>query len=280
MNRRALSEPSADLSFGSISVRYPGQPERALDGVSLNAKPGVITAVVGPNGSGKSSLVRTLLGRVPLESGEILLGHQPLASMDRLTLARSIAVVPQREEPVIPLLVREFVTLGRFPHRGAFGALSQLDREAIEHGMLRAGVAPYQDRRTDTLSGGEWQRTRIARALAQNARVLVLDEPTTFLDIAHEMAVFELLDALAREGRTVLLVSHQLNLVARFASHIVLLDHGKIAAEGSASDVMRGDVLERVYHWPLVVTRDPAVGSPTLLPLRDSRSAIGTGQVP
>ena len=109
---------------------------------------------------------------------------------------------------------------------------------------------------------------RLARALAQGGDVLVLDEPGTFLDVAHEMALFELLDALAREGRTVLLVSHQLNLVARFAAHIVLLDHGRVVAAGSPADVMRGEVLEPVYHWPLVISRDPAVGAPVLVPLR------------
>ena len=100
---------------------------------------------------------------------------------------------------------------------------------------------------------------------------MVLDEPTAFLDVAHEMAVFELLDALARDGRSILLISHQLNLVARFASHIVLLHEGRVAAHGSSDEVMRGEVLERVYNWPLVVTRDPAVGAPALLPLRRSR---------
>jgi iron complex transport system ATP-binding protein len=126
----------------------------------------------------------------------------------------------------------------------------------------------FIDRPTDALSGGEWQRVRIARALAQGGAALVLDEPTTFLDVAHEMAVFELLDALAREGQAILLVSHQLNLVARFADHIVLLHKGRVAADGAPSDVMRGEILERVYEWPLVVSRDPAVGAPVLVPLR------------
>jgi iron complex transport system ATP-binding protein len=109
---------------------------------------------------------------------------------------------------------------------------------------------------------------RIARALAQGGDALVLDEPTAFLDIAHEMSVFELLDALAREGRAVLLVSHQLNLVARFASRIALMHRGTLAVFGTPDEVMRGDELERVYEWPLVVTRDPAVGAPVLVPLR------------
>ena len=109
---------------------------------------------------------------------------------------------------------------------------------------------------------------RVARALAQQARALVLDEPTAFLDIAHEMAMFELLHTIATSGHTVLLVSHQLNLVARFADHLVLLHHGAVAAAGAPADVMEGATLERVYEWPLVVTRDPAVGAPALVPLR------------
>src|SRR5439155_8604954 len=129
-------------------------------------------------------------------------------------------------------------------------------------------VGALATRQIDALSGGEWQRVRLARALAQAADALVLDEPTAFLDISHEMAVFELLHRLARAGRAVLLVSHQLNLVARFADHIVLFHHGSVSAAGSPDDVMRADVLERVYEWPLVVTRDPAVGAPALVPLR------------
>lgn len=119
------------------------------------------------------------------------------------------------------------------------------------------------------LSGGEWQRVRLARALAQGGEALVLDEPTTFLDVGHEMLVFEALARLARdEGRAVLVVSHQLNLVARFADQIVLLHDGVVAAHGAASDVMVGPTLERVYEWPLLVTRDPVVGALSLVPLR------------
>jgi iron complex transport system ATP-binding protein len=139
--------------------------------------------------------------------------------------------------------------------------------------MERAGVEAFaRDQRTLTeLSGGEWQRVRLARALAQEGEALVLDEPTTFLDVAHEMAVFELLHQLAADGLAVLLVSHQLNLVARFADEIVLLHDGRVAAAGRPDDVMQAAVLERVYEWPLVVTHDPAVGAPALVPLRVRR---------
>lgn len=264
----AQSGAGPALAFDGISVQYAGRPHPALQQVSFTAHPGVVTAVVGPNGSGKSSLVRTLLRRAPVTAGRVLLDGRDVAALDARTLAQQVAVVPQREEPGMPLTVREFVMLGRHPRRGAFGAPSDHDRALVDASLHKAGIADAVDRTTESLSGGEWQRVRIARALAQDTRVLVLDEPTTFLDIAHEMAVFELLDALAREGQAILLVSHQLNLVARFADHIVLLHHGSIAAAGTPADVMRGEVLETVYEWPLVVSRDPAVGAPVLVPLR------------
>ncbi len=257
-----------NIVFADIAVRYAGRAQLALAGVSLIARAGQITAVVGPNGSGKSTLVRTMLRRAPLLRGSVLVGDANVLTTPARALAKLTAIVPQREEPSLPLRVDEFVALGRHAHRSAFGALTDADRESVERALDRAGALDTRRRRTDELSGGEWQRVRIARALAQETPVLVLDEPTAFLDIAHEMAVFELLDALAREGRTVLLVSHQLNLVARFAAHIVLLHDGHVAVAGTVDDVMRGEILERVYEWPLVITRDPAIGVPALLPLR------------
>ena len=256
------------IAAESVVARYPRAKTPALAGMSLEARSGALTVVAGPNGSGKSTLVRLLLGRLPLEAGRLTIEGADVTTMDPLARARRIAVVTQREEPAFPIGVRDYVALGRFPHVSAWGAPGPGDARAVERALGEAEAEPLADRDTDELSGGEWQRVRIARALAQEADTLVLDEPTTFLDIAHEMAVFELLDRLARAGRTVLLVSHQLNLVARFASHIVLLHRGRVAAAGTALEVMRAPVLEDVYEWPLVVTRDPAVGAPALVPLR------------
>jgi len=256
------------IRFAEIVVRYPRSPRPALDGVTLAAERGAITAVVGPNGSGKSTLVRALLGLVQLDAGAITVDDEPLASIDRRELARRVAVVTQSESITFALPAREYVALGRYPHEGTWSAEGAADTSAIDRAMRLAGVEEMAARGTDELSGGEWQRVRIARALAQGGRGLVLDEPSTFLDVGHEMAMFELFARLAREGTAVLLVSHQLNLVARFADSIVLLDHGRVAAAGSPSEVMRASVLERVYQWPLVITRDPAVGAPALLPLR------------
>ncbi|MFL5562571.1 MAG: ABC transporter ATP-binding protein [Gemmatimonadaceae bacterium] len=260
------------IAFDAVAARYPRQPILAVDGVTLSAPAGQVTAVVGPNGSGKSTLVRALLGRIPLERGTITIGGAGIETLAARERARGVAVVPQRESTAFPLPVREMIALGRHPHLSGFAGWRAADDDAVSAAVEQAGVGDLVERSSDELSGGEWQRVRIARALAQRAPALVLDEPTTFLDIAHEMSVFELLAKLAGDGIAVLLVSHQLNLVARFASQMVLLHRGTVAAAGPPDDVMRGDVLEQVYEWPVVVTRDPAVGAPALVPLRGRRS--------
>ena len=256
------------IAFSNIGVRYRGSRTRALDGVSISAPDGALTAVVGPNGSGKSTLVRALVGQVPLEEGAIVADGLPVHDDIRGELARRVAVVTQREEPAFPLGVRDYVALGRYPHLGLWRAPAREDSEAIARAVERTEIEPYLGRTITELSGGEWQRVRLARALAQGGRTLVLDEPTTFLDVGHEMAVFELLGGLAADGMAVFLVSHQLNLVARFAHHMVLLHRGRVAGEGAPADVMQARILEPLYEWPLVVARDPAVGAPALIPLR------------
>lgn len=261
------------IRFDDVVVRYPRSGAPAVDGVSFDAPTGRMTAIVGPNGSGKSTLVRALLGRVPLERGTIEVGGRAAADLDRRELARHVAVVSQREEPTFPMAVPDYIALGRHPHARVWNSADPEGATAVARAIEDAEVARFADRTTDELSGGEWQRVRIARALAQDTRALVLDEPTTYLDVAHEMAAFELLDALARRGLAILVVSHQLNLVARFAHRVVLLHRGTVAAAGEPADVMRGEILERVYEWPLVVTRDPAVGALALLPLRGRRKA-------
>ena len=256
------------ITFRDVVVRYPRADAPAVSGVSFEAGRGAITALVGPNGSGKSTLVAALLRLQPRTAGAIAIDGMPLDALDRRAFARRVAVITQREALVFPLPVREYVALGRYPHEGAWRAAGTADDAAVDRAIAFAGVDAFAERRTHELSGGEWQRVRIARALAQGGDALVLDEPTTFLDIAHEMAMFELFSRLARDGMAVLLVSHQLNLVARFADAMVLLDRGRVAAAGPPAAVMRAAVLEPVYDWPLVVTHDPAVGAPALLPLR------------
>jgi iron complex transport system ATP-binding protein len=259
---------SAALEFEDVTLAYSASAPAVARNVSLVATPGNITAIVGPNGSGKSSLVRGVLGLMPQHSGRILAGSNNLLSMSAREISQQISVMPQRESLAFPMKVRDYVALGRSPFLGLWSALSSRDVTIITGAMARAEVVAFADRSTDELSGGEWQRVRLARTLAQDTPILLLDEPTTFLDIAHEMSTFETLSNEARAGRTVVMVSHTLTLVARFADQMVLMHDGRVAAIGSPRDVMQASVLEAVYGWPLVVSHDPAVGAPTLVPLR------------
>ena len=256
------------IGITDLVVSYAQARRNAVDGVSFTVPRGQLTALAGPNGSGKSSIVRALLRRADIVGGAVKVDERDVTTFSYAELARLVAVVPQREEAAFPTRVREYVALGRYPHLGLWRAPAEDDARAVDQALAQAGVDDLAERNTDELSGGEWQRVRIARALAQKTPALVLDEPTTFLDVAHEMAIFELLSSLANSGLAVLLVSHQLNLVARFANTIVLLDEGKVASSGSPADVMKAEKLEAIYRWPVVVTRDPAVGAPALVPLR------------
>lgn len=261
------------IGFRGLTVRYAGSDRNALEAVSFDVPMGMLTAVAGPNGSGKSTIVRALLRRIGLQSGTITLGGDEITSLSPREVALRVAVAPQREDLAFPMRVAEYVALGRYPALGLWQSPGAGDKAAIAVAMERAEVTPFAKRTTDELSGGEWQRVRIARALAQQASTLVLDEPTTFLDLGHEMSLFELLHSVAREGKAVMIVSHQLNLLSRFADSVVLLHQGKVVASGPPDQVMQASLLEQIYEWPLVISRDPAVGAPSLVPLRKPSTA-------
>jgi iron complex transport system ATP-binding protein len=229
---------------------------------------GSLYAVLGPNGSGKSTLMRALLGVTPVDEGRVLLDERETSSWSRRDLARAVGVVPQSEMIAFPLTVREMVGMGRYPYLGSIGGEGDSDRRAVKEAMSVCDVDLLGARDVMTLSGGELQRVRIARALAQQPRALVLDEPTASLDIRHEMAILELLRKSASDGMTIVLVTHGLDLAARFADRVLLLDGGRVAAEGPPSEVMRSDVLEAVYRWPIAVEIDPSTGTPRVTPLR------------
>jgi iron complex transport system ATP-binding protein len=159
------------------------------------------------------------------------------------------------------------VMLGRYPHLGPLAPEGPTDREAVLKALRRCDVESLAQRKVDTLSGGEWQRVRVARALAQNPRILVLDEPTASLDVRHEMELFELIRTLVSEGLAGLVVTHELNLAARFADRILLLSGGRVAAEGPPVEVFRAEILARVFQWPVAVTTLPE-GAPQVIPLR------------
>jgi iron complex transport system ATP-binding protein len=253
----------------NLSVRYGHEKGRALDRVDMTVPEGSLYAVIGPNGSGKSTLMRALLGLVRAESGTVHVGGRETGRWSRRDLAKEVGAVPQGEHMMFPLPVRDVVAMGRYPHLGSLRSERAEDRLAIERAMSRCDVLGLGKRDVTTLSGGEIQRVRIARALAQEPRALALDEPTASLDIRHEMTIFRLLRESAQRGMTVLLITHHINLAARFADRFLLLSGGRVAAEGGPKEVFRASVLAEVYGWPVKVWEDPETGAPQITPGQD-----------
>ncbi len=262
---------SPALEATELSVHYPAAPTPALDSVSMIVPNGSFYAVLGPNGSGKSTLLRALLGMVSLSAGRAHVSGRLVSQWDRRALAREVGVVTQSESVAFPMTVRELVAMGRYPHLGALQSETPADRDAISAAMRMCDVEELAHRFLSTLSGGELQRARVARAFAQEPKLLVLDEPTASLDIRHEMEILELLRISADDGMTIFLITHHLDLAARFADRLLLLDRGEVAAEGGPGEVLQEETLQRVYGWPISVSNDPATGLPRVTPLSSSR---------
>jgi iron complex transport system ATP-binding protein len=253
-----------------IWVRYRRESPWALRGVNCRVQPSELVAIVGPNGSGKTTLLRALLGLVPAVQGRVEIDGRPVAQWTRRMLAQAIGVVTQQEEVVFPISVADTVMLGRYAYLGALDSPGHRDRTAVQTALERCDIASLAQRTIDTLSGGEWKRVRVARALAQQPRALVLDEPTAYLDVRHEMELFELVSQLVKDGLAGLVITHHLNLAARFAHRITLLNHGEVVAEGSPGEVLRKDTLSRVFEWPVAITTWTD-GSPQACPHEASR---------
>lgn len=257
-------------SAESMSVRYRGGDVDALSDVSFEAHAGEMIAIGGPNGCGKTTLLRALQGLVVPTSGRVLLDGRPVSSWTRRQVAQVVGALPQREEPAFPMRVEDAVALGRWAHLGAFAAPGERDRDAVDAAIARCDIAPLRHRRIDTLSGGEWQRVRLARTLAAQPRALLLDEPTSALDVGHEMALFELMRSLADTGISVVVVTHHLNVAARFVDRMVLLRHGRVAREGPPQHAMTSAILSDLFSWPVRITPLPD-GIPQFVAERDPR---------
>ena len=233
------------IALERVSVSYGRGP--VVSEIDLDVGEGSWVALIGPNGAGKTTLLRAI-ARLVSFTGEIRLRRRASGSFSRRELAQLVAVVPQQPSTPPWLTVSEYVLLGRTPYLGAFEQEGLRDREAAARALERLDLLEFADRRLGTLSGGELQRAVVARALAQEASIVLLDEPTAALDIGHQQQALELLDTLRREsGLTFVAAMHDLTLAAQYANRMVLLDRGRIVADGAPADVLDQGLLERHY---------------------------------
>ncbi len=259
-----------------VAVRYGSR--EVLSEIDLDVRPGEILGVIGPNGSGKSTLVRALGGLRAPDRGSILLDGHDLRRVGRRERGRAIALVPQETRVHFPLRVRELVLLGRSPHTGALGWETAYDLQVARRSMERTDVAPLADRPIDELSGGERQRAVLARALAQEPRVLLLDEPTTYLDLRHTVLLLDLVRELCREQQlAVALVLHDLNLAGLYCDRLVLLSQGRVHSSGRPPEVLRYADLCAVYGTDLYVAPNDVTGQIVVLPLPGEFQGTGAG---
>ncbi|MDT0321982.1 ABC transporter ATP-binding protein [Streptomyces millisiae] len=234
------------------------------------------TVIVGPNACGKSTLLRALARMLRPTAGSVLLDGQAIASYPARRLARTLGLLPQSPTAPDGISVADLVARGRYPHQGLLRQWSREDERIVDESMAATGVAELADRHVDELSGGQRQRVWIAMALAQQTPLLLLDEPTTFLDIAHQI---ELLDLCARlheeQGRTLVAVLHDLNHAARYATHLIAMRDGRVVAAGAPADVVTAELVEDVFRLPCRVIDDPETGTPLVVPAaRRSRRAV------
>ncbi len=232
------------IEFRKVSVGYNGAA--VVKDISFSVPAGSLTTLIGPNGCGKTTLLRAAARQLPLLEGEILLEGTPLAAYDRKALARTAAFLPQlRSVPAIS--VETLVAHGRFPHLGLSRQLRSADREAVREAMELTGVSRWARRDLRELSGGERQRVYIAMALAQDTRLIFLDEPTTYLDLRHQFELLDLIASLNRQGRTVVMVLHDLGHALRYSHQVVLLDGGRALLSGTPEETYQSGALESVF---------------------------------
>ena len=247
------------LAVRDISVWFGNR--RVLDDVSLELAAGEIIVLLGPNGAGKTTLLRAMNGTVPVKSGTIGLNDISLSKLSRREIARNLAVVAQENETKFPITVMEFVLAGRFTHGAAFGGESADDIRAAENALQLCDLGEYGGRIMNELSGGERQRVVLARALAAETKILLLDEPTANLDLAHQALMFRLVrDRCRNAGASAIVITHDLNLASEFADEIVLLKNGKVFASGPTADVLTKENLAEVYDVQVLLDSNPASG--------------------
>ncbi len=255
--------PAPQLHTHNLSLGYD---QIVVPELSLELPVGKLTALVGPNGSGKSTILRALARTLKPRGGAAYLDGKAVHTLPTRLVARQLALLPQHPDAPGELSVLELVSYGRFPYRSILGSPGRDDRRAVERALEQTGLTALAQRPVGTLSGGQRQRAWIALALAQETGVLLLDEPTTHLDMAHQLEVLELLETLNREGRTIVMVVHDLNHASRYAEHLVAIARGVVVVAGTPAQVMTPETLRRVFGVEADIVTDPRSGAPLCVP--------------
>jgi iron complex transport system ATP-binding protein len=254
----------ASLSTENLQIGY-GE-KIIVDNLNLQINKGEITTIIGANGCGKSTILKTMARVHAANSGVVYLDGKMIHKIPTKEIAKRMAVLPQSPEAPSGLTVYELISFGRSPHQGGFGRLTDEDRQVIHWALDVTGLTTFANQAVDSLSGGQRQRAWIAMAIAQETELLLLDEPTTYLDMAHQLEILKLLEKLNREeGRTIVMVIHDLNHAARFSHHMVALRSGKLVKEGTAEEVMTHQVLKEVFQIDAEIVKDPRTKKPVCL---------------
>lgn len=249
------------LQVKNIHIGYESQT--IVHDLSLVVPDGKITTIIGSNGCGKSTLLKAMTRIISHKDGQIVLDGKNIHHMNTKELAKQLAILTQNPESANGLLVEELVSYGRFPYQKGFGNLSKQDKTIIDWALEVTGTKDFRYKTVDALSGGQRQRVWIAMALAQDTDIIFLDEPTTYLDMAHQLEVLELLQQLNRnEGKTIIMVLHDLNQAARFSDHLLAMSNGKLIKSGNAEEVITTEVLRDVFQIDAVITEDPRTNKP------------------
>ncbi|UFU05654.1 ABC transporter ATP-binding protein [Ruania halotolerans] len=263
-------QPPARLYTDRATLGYDGRV--ISDALSVSVPDESFTVIVGANACGKSTLLRGLSRLLKPAAGQVVLDGRMIMNYRAKEVARRLGLLPQSSLAPDGITVADLVARGRYPHQGLLRQWSEDDEHAVAHAMDATGVTSLSGRLVDELSGGQRQRVWVAMVLAQQTNILLLDEPTTFLDIAYQIELLELFTDLHQEGRTLVAVLHDLNHAARYASHLIAMKDGAVVAEGPPSEIVTAELVEEVFGLRCLVVPDPVVGKPSVVPLGRDRT--------
>ncbi|WP_296646763.1 ABC transporter ATP-binding protein [Romboutsia sp. 13368] len=252
-----ISTKNLNISYGNLDI---------VKDLNLDIPKGKITTIIGSNGCGKSTILKTIARIIQAKSGDIFVNNINIKEQSPKELAKVMAVLPQSPQAPSGLTVEELIAYGRFPHQKGFGKMKKEDEDIVTWALKSTGIEEFRERPMEALSGGQRQRAWIAMALAQQTEILILDEPTTYLDLAHQLEILKLLEELNRkQGTTIVMVIHELNNAARFADHMIGVKKGKVVCEGTAHEVMTKENLRELFNIDAEIVEDPRNNKPVCL---------------